>query len=294
MKIYIANNAAALSALNVQATVEAEYGLDCVNGQILTLAHHGPRAGRPCPCSIPNLPELGIRSVGISHVDLDTIGGLMAIMGIKPVEYDWVRDFWRVASEIDVQGIHKLPTMDLGICPDMIMYSLNAFYAFSETEGRVFAPRDGSVVKVDLSRHFEIITTLLTRDKRWGWKSPARQALLEVGKVWAASKRLLSETSYIGTAGADVLVRSSEQFTAHLYWYNDRLHKAIVSFNPKTGSITVSCCDEIPGFHAGAFCQQVWGEGAGGHAGIGGSPRGQQLTLDEAKRVALLLAAALS
>ena len=202
MKIYIANNAAALETLSLDATVEAEYGLTCVTGDMLTLAHHGPRSNRPCPCSMDNFPSMGIETVGISHVDLDTIGGLMAIMGIKPSKYDWVRDFWRVAAEVDTQGVHKLPTMDLGICPDMVMDSLNAFYAFSEKEGRVSAPRDGSVVEIDLSKHFSVLLTLLTHDEcrggiddhehavycgcpdwdGWGWDSPSRKVLIATGK----------------------------------------------------------------------------------------------------------------
>lgn len=309
MKIYIANNVEALSSINPDATVEAEYGLNCVNGSILTIAHHGPRSERPCPCSLPNFPVMGIGCIGISHVDLDTIGGLMAIMGTKPMEYDWVRDFWRVAAEIDVRGIHHISDMDLGICPDMVINSLNAFYAFSEVN-RISAPRDGSVEEVNLDKFFQVITDLLTYDKcrggiddhehevwcscpdyeGFGWDSSVRLALIEKGKLWERAKDRLEEESYIGTVGADILVRASEQFTAHLYSHNNRLHKAVVSFSLRTNSITVSVCDPIPGFHAGEFCQRICGEGAGGHAGIGGSPRGKQLTMLDAEEAALHLA----
>lgn len=35
----------------VDATVEAEYGDDVVEGEILTLAHHGSRSNNPAPCT---------------------------------------------------------------------------------------------------------------------------------------------------------------------------------------------------------------------------------------------------
>lgn len=68
------------------ATVEAEYGDLVVEGSVLTLAHHGPRSGNSCPCLVENRPqgEQSIEVVGLSHMDLDTIGGCAALLGLKP------------------------------------------------------------------------------------------------------------------------------------------------------------------------------------------------------------------
>ena len=312
-KIIIANNAASLSALNLDSTVEAEYGDTVVIGSILTLAHHGPRSGRPCPCNLPNFPELGIETIGVSHIDLDTIGGILAIMGQKPTCFDWVRSFWRAAAEIDLMGVHKLPEIDLGgIAEDYVLDSLNAWWAFSETEGRVFTPRDGSATEVDLSRHFEVIKTLLTQKHipcsggiddhehnvycgcpNWEgyetWDSPERLALIEAGRTWASAKARLDEESLVEDLG-NVLLRSSDQFTNHLY----RAAKSVVSFNTKTKSVTVSLSDPVKGVSCREVVQTLWGTEAGGHDGIAGSPRGKEMTFNDAVAAASVMMASLS
>jgi hypothetical protein len=305
MKIIIANNSASLEAINPDATVEAEYGDMVVLGQVITLAHHGIRSNRPCPCSLPNFPDLGIETIGISHVDLDTIGGILAILGQKPDQFDWVRNFWRVAAEVDARGVHKLHDIGFGdTAPKMIEESLNAWWAFSESpEGRVFAPRDGSAVEVDLTRHFDVLTILLTQrhvpcrggidehehtvycgcpdcEGYYTWDSPERLELIEAGRAWADAKAKLDQESLVEDLGV-VLLRSSDQFTNHLY----RSAKAVVSFNTKFQSVTVSLADPIPGVSCREIVQDLWGPEAGGHDGIAGSPRGQEMTLGDARTV---------
>lgn len=292
MKIFIANNPTeldtALSGYNSTATVEAEYGDTVVPGSVLTLAHHGARSGRPCPCSIGNIPDLGIEAVGISHVDLDALGGILAIMGKKPIKYDWVNHFWSTASQVDVKGVHKLPEIGFGdIAPEMVEESLNAWWAFSESPaGRVFAPRDGSAQEVDLSKHFRTINTLLVpvpedSPVAVDWESPARLELIEAGCEWAASKALLDKES-LWEDLESVLLRFSAQFCNHLY----RSAKAVVTFNPKYESVTVSLAEPVPGVSCREIVQKLWGPEAGGHDGIAGSPRGQIMCPADAEKAA--------
>jgi hypothetical protein len=300
INIFIANNAEALSSVCPDATVEAEYGENVVIGKILTLAHHGPRAGRPCPCSIPNLPDMGIRTIGISHVDLDTVGGILAIMGEKPDEYEWVKKFWGVAAEIDIKGVHKLPRIDLGgAAGNYILDSLNAYWAFSQTpEGRIYPPKDGSVVDVSLERHFDVVKTLLVPerepcrdeiDDQETWWSEKRSALVAAGRKWAEEKKSLEKKSFVEEFDGGVLFRVADQFVNHLYNHQDTVFKAIVGFNVKTKSITISLADPIPGFSCAEFAQSLWGPGAGGRANIAGSPRGEEKTLEDARKAAVAM-----
>ena len=84
----------ALKAHRSTVTVEAEYGNSVIEGTILTMAHHGPRADNPAPClawhqagevSYPGLRGktdiTSVEVVGVSHIDLDTLGGIAAILG---------------------------------------------------------------------------------------------------------------------------------------------------------------------------------------------------------------------
>lgn len=45
-------------SINAEATVEAEYGDECLEGTMATLAHHGPRANNPAPCNTSDVREL--------------------------------------------------------------------------------------------------------------------------------------------------------------------------------------------------------------------------------------------
>jgi len=168
----------------------------------------------------------------------------------------------------------------------MVEESLNAWWAFSESpKGRVFAPRDGSAVEVDLSEHLRVLRTLLVpvpdQEGKVSWEDPARLELIEAGRQWAASKAQLDQDSLVQDLGS-VLIRQSDQFVNHLY----RQAQAVVSFNTKFESVTVSLADPIPGISCRDLVQGLWGPEAGGHAGIAGSPRGQAMTLADARELA--------
>lgn len=80
-QIFIANNVEALEAVNPTHTVEAEFGDSVVEGSSVTLAHHGKRA--------ENLPTVENTTIGISHFDLDTLGGVMRCLGVKDYDGPW-------------------------------------------------------------------------------------------------------------------------------------------------------------------------------------------------------------
>jgi hypothetical protein len=75
------------SVLDAAVTVEAEYGDLVWEGQLYTAAHHqaaGPYAGRhrvvggrPSPCNDDQIPFVTHGVIGVSHVDLDTFGGVL-------------------------------------------------------------------------------------------------------------------------------------------------------------------------------------------------------------------------
>ena len=289
------------------ATVEAEFGDDVVTGSVLTLAHHGERSSRPCPCSLPNFPELGIQAIGVSHIDLDTIGGILAILGIKPEAFDWVRDFWKVAAGVDVAGVHKLSKINTGYHAPRVLEALNAFYAFSENN-RVFAPRDGAVEELDLTPFVETIIHLLcgefVEDEFGGGRFTAevvdedgdvdwvrgelkdfneKAGLVEAGKTWAEAKETLKKESWddsLRLKWGTVTRREAESFVNHLY--DDTDISVVVGYNPANGTVTVSVADPHPAFNCRDIVQELWGPEAGGHAGIAGSPRGKVMTYADA------------
>lgn len=268
------NLAAALEGL-ASATVEAEYGDVCVPGSVLTMAHHGPRAGGMAPCAYPNGCGEGVEVVGLSHVDLDSFGGCMALLGIKPE----VPGFWELAEYIDLNGPHKL---GLSGASEANIARIQAFWAWSQTN-RTFPPRDGTVADITemVEKAASIIQRILADEA----------ALLAAGADFAAKESALNADSFLSQQDG-VIVRVSGQFTNHLYTSpGGEVGQAVVGYNTRLGSITISFADSGTASAVG-IVQLLWGPLAGGHRGIAGSPRGQRMTLaDLTAAVAAVVAA---
>jgi len=291
IKVMIANNALSLSrglsAFSSTATVEAEFGDDTVSGTILTLAHHGANKGRPCPCSIENIPDMGIEVIGISHLDLDTVGGIMAILGAKPSQVmrtilltsrvTCAATLWKAAEFVDTNGVHKLETFwaNLGSpwnaanVRDNVSDMLNAWWAWSDSHS-IVPERDGSVTDVTdkVEEAIAALKAIFSGEK----------TLILEGQKWASEKEKLDSDSFVSEADG-VILRKSESFTNHLY----RSGRAVVALNTTFTSVTVSLADPIEGVNCREIVQGLWGPEAGGHDGIAGSPRGISMTMKDAE-----------
>lgn len=259
-------------ALNgsASATVEAEYGAVTVKGSVLTMAHHGVNAGNPAPCSYGNNIGEGVEVVGLSHIDLDSLGGCAAIMGVKPE----AESFWALAEFIDLNGAHKLQKgIEHAGATDDDVEKLFAFWAWSR-EFRVFPNRDGSVSDVtdQVMEGCEVLTKILSGDEQ----------LVAAGKAFRQGEQQLNKDSFISSLSG-VIVRSSPNFVNHLYTDPEgKVHDAVVAHNTTNDSITISFADAPTGdVNARTIVQKLWGELAGGHAGIAGSPRDKKMTYDD-------------
>lgn len=291
--IYLSNKASTLQGLTLDATVEAEFGDHCVDGKLATLAHHGPRSYNPPPCSnenVPTLPEGS--SVGLSHMDLDTIGGLLRLAGYVPtgvVE----RAFWMLAGLLDLRGFHCLsqcvrdvddqlrskndPTAKM----DIVVHMINAYHAWAE-KNRVFPPRDGSAMSVTE----QVVKATTALQKIFA----SDEALMNDGIAFAAREAELNNSSYMYTEtsanGCAVVVRhSKEGFTNHLYTDpSGEVCQVVIALRDDFGSITVSrAADDVP-LNCQDIVQALWGSEAGGHDGIAGSPRGDKMTLKDIRK----------
>lgn len=295
----------------VDATVEAEYGDKLVEGESLTLAHHGSRSNNPAPCNDPRAIKISNdATVLISHLDLDTLGGLMALQGKKPDD----PDFWKAAEYIDVNGPHHIHEL-----PQEIQDKLNAYYAFekerrqlggrpdrehvqdvTETVGRytegmdiILDDRDysrdidrqaelrDSVDDVGLSDEYAASVAWMTE------REDKHNAMIDAGRKWeqeatkAVEDRLVSEDE-------NVRVFSTNGPFCNGSYYSPSQKKiipAVVSYNEKFGSITLSFADGGKDFSAKEIVQSLWGPEAGGRDGIAGSPRGKKMTREDLKEI---------
>lgn len=250
-----------LKKFNRTATVEAEYGDILVEGTVASLAHHGPRASSMCPCryqNYNNLPE-GIEAIGVSHFDLDTLGGVAALLNRKP-DNDV---FWCAAEFVDLNGPHKLSTGH----PEI--RKLQAFWAWSANH-RLFAPRDGSVEDVTdfFMEALSILDKIFAEDAE----------IMNAGDIWAEEMETLKKQSFRGvyyTSLGRVVLREAEGFTNHLYLDSEgQPVEAVLARKSLTGELTLSFengGDEER--NALQIMRDVFGPKAGGHKGIAGGDR---------------------
>jgi hypothetical protein len=260
------------------ATVEAEYGDVVVNGSIITLAHHGSRSKNPAPCLRANeVVELDV--IGVSHLDLDCLGGVLSLLGKKPK----ADGFWEMAGEIDVVGAHKATQM-AGWEKRGALFQ--AYWAWSSerrlmSQGGISAEAKNSVVDVTEEVMTALDTLIYVFDGHAG--------LLEAGKIWAAREAGKAAAAFVDmTDGVAVYV--APEF-ANL-WYDTPEGRAlgIVSFQTKSGAIIVSLDEPIPGVSCKEIVQKLWGLEAGGRDGIAGSPRDRRrMTVQELANAALVL-----
>ena len=150
MKIILAKNAEVLSQelalYSRTATVEAEFGDSTVAGTEITMAHHGANSDNPAPCNWP-VPAKGldVDAIGISHMDLDTLGGIMAVMGRKPD----IDEFWNLAELVDLNGVHRYPMSDVGI---KWLPFFQAWWSWSQANRAPFSKTSSTLSPVMLTR----------------------------------------------------------------------------------------------------------------------------------------------
>lgn len=298
IKILISNNGSSLEEelkkFSCFATVEAEYGDICIEGSLpeLTLAHHGARSKNPPPCIGGVLGDIAdIEAIGISHVDLDTLGGIMRLLAHGSNGWSQVlvkaqrRGFFKVAGSVDVRGPHYLDKILLEEFRDdeehasWIRAEMYAFWAYSE-QNRITAPRDGSVADVtsDVRSALDILARIISNDID----------LLAEGQEWFSKQQDLENESFRFIVGS-VIVREADKFVNHLYVHEGEIYPAVVAFNSDRKTITVSLAETHDKINCSKVVQELWGLEAGGHECIAGSPRGREMTFGDASALAILL-----
>ena len=95
--------------------------------------------------------------------------------------------------------------------------------------------------------------------------------------MWRQNQDELNRESFISKHGY-VIVRVSSHFVNAMYRTPDNcLCSAVVTFNPFSGTVTMSLESPVEDVSCRDIVQDLWGDEAGGHTGIAGSPRGRRM-----------------
>lgn len=254
--------------IKAEATVEAEYGDECLEGTMVTLTHHGPRSNNPAPCNTPDVPELPpFATVVVSHIDLDTLGGIYALQGRKPEDYR----FWEAAEMIDVKGAHHIYELDKDI-----QDKLNAYYAYNDGQ-----PRQRYTEAIDVTKQiddtYNVVNAIVDIN------DPEHDKLITAGKEWAQTREKEVEDQLV-YENKDVRVFDTNGiFCAASYFSPNQntICPATVTYNEKFKSITLAFEDGGKQLNAKEIVQELWGPEAGGREGIAGSPRNVEMTKND-------------
>ena len=259
----------------VVATVEAEYGDRLVEGSVATLAHHGTRSANPAPCNDPNAPVLSEGgTILLSHVDLDAIGGVLALQGRKFDD----PEFWAGAEHVDVNGPHRIHDLSQDV-----QDKLNAIYAWGEKQSRerIMEPTD---VTKTVDDYHNVLTIVLDK------QNPEHDQYIEAGREWEKNITQSVEKCLVDQS-SKVRVFSTDGPFCNSSYYNPKtkeMAEAIISYNEKFKSIIVSFADGgNPDKSAREIVQSLWGDKAGGRDGIAGSPRGEAMTREDLEKCVL-------
>lgn len=254
--------------IKAEATVEAEYGDECLEGTMVTLAHHGPRSNNPAQCNTPDVPELPpFATVVVSHIDLDTLGGIYALQGRKPEDYR----FWEAAEMVDVKGAHHIHELDKDI-----QDKLNAYYAYNDGQ-----PRQRYTEAIDVTKQiddtYNVVNAIVDIN------DPEHDKLITAGKEWAQTREKEVEDQLV-YENKDVRVFDTNGiFCAASYFSPNQntICPATVTYNEKFKSITLAFEDGGKQLNAKEIVQELWGPEAGGREGIAGSPRNVEMTKND-------------
>ena len=241
------------------ASVEAEYGDYCVEGRQVTLAHHGSRSHNPAPCNTPGVPVLEGGVILVSHLDLDAAGGVFALMGEKKED----KEFWAGAERIDVNGLHHMHEL-----PQEVQDKLNAYYAWKDKLPRIRYSEITDVTEEFLSTR-DALAIILDEGH------PKHKEMIEEGIAWERASRerveskLIAESEYVRCFVTDGVFCAAAYYSPNY----ERIVPATVVCNTVYRSITVAFADGGKRLSAREIVQGLWGQEAGGHNGIAGSPR---------------------
>ena len=263
------------------ATVEAEYGGIVVCGNCITLAHHSngwEKCSCPCLFDYNGFKDV-IEVIGISHLDLDTLGGIAGIIG-HPIKNKTFESFWTLVAFVDINGPHRIEEIKSRISNyDDVYKYINAYWAW-DFNNRVNWKRDDSVYDVteDVFERLDILSKILIEKNN---------KLITNGVIWNFKQQELNENTFVKNYGNVILRKSDKEFVNHLYNCPDgQIGKCVIGYREGFKSITLSFERPIEELDASEIMKEKFGNEAGGHKTIAGTPRNQEYSFDDAIKLA--------
>ena len=183
------------------------------------------------------------------------------------------KEFWKAAEFIDLNGPHNLFQVDEGTRKKYIAYEA---YQANHRNPRFTEITDVTEIVLE---HLGIIDRVIDGDK----------TLIQEGIKWDEETKKKIEECLVFENDNVRVFNSPEGVFCSAAYYSEKQGKVIpstVTRNGKFKSVTVAMADGGKVLSAKELVQELWGNEAGGHPGIAGSPRGQEMTEKDMQQLA--------
>jgi len=270
--------------------IECEYGDNVITenfeGVQIAMYHHGKYSDNTPPSErwdVYDKLEKGLDNFIISHVDLDTIMGIMwASKILKPTSI--AKEIGRLASIQDLKGFHYIENEILKNLRPVIKYRfLGVGYIVSNIE---IEKTNELVLDVSKPIHKAIlkIKDIIVEGVDEGLKNQINRWLKEKEADALKHQILFDEENSIRIFNADKNLLSA-------YNLNNKTSKINIQYNSGNGSITIATYNEEIAKELfgenGVITplREVFGDEAGGRISVGGAPRNKKYNFEDALKL---------
>lgn len=256
------------------ATVEAEYGDVCVEGSWQTLAHHTEYYREyPAPCIRKDVRPLVDGVILISHLDLDTLGGIMLLEGID----EMTDSFWESEALIDTRGV--LAEADLS---DRDCFLMRAYWAWETNlpDQKYLANHQNLIL--DVTDSVELRISFIQMMLKPYYTNEEQDLLNQYYESFQKDlDSFLSTCVYEDEQLRVFISQKNQHFLSHVR--DNQLIETCITLNQQKGTLTLS---DISGhLDCKEIMQDVFGENAGGQFRVAGSPRDETMDIEDLNRL---------
>lgn len=275
MKVILAKNLKAAQSLQKPyLSVEAEYGNIVIEGWAATLAHHVEGwTSAPSLCEFDYLEKNSVDVFEehvclISHIDLDVIVGISHLLGLQ--DFSWES---KGINYVDCNGQHTLFSEHVS---EMARKVIIAYVGYASINRAPFSPKEDIM---DVTEY--VMSTIQNFNTEYYYS---------VGLKLITDRKEEAERSLLlGLNGVALIEQAEDSKVFGLnseYTIKNNVYDYVIVYSNKFKSVTVSAKDgNRQKINLAEFMQGIFGNEAGGHAGIAGTPRGAEFSIDDAWRV---------
>jgi len=261
--------------------IEAEWGDLALEEPYVDLSinHHGARANNPCPAEIGLERDVNYHNKNnvyiLSHLDADTLFGIMWVEGMLNKNTE-TRNLCEIIAFSDKKGYHKAKDKYRDIKNTNLGRKwLTLGYLFSRNTK--VSPGDVTdKVRLILEAAVKIIEHDSVKDL----------TIYKEASKWSSKKQknVLEALDY---EGEKILGFVGKLFYCDNYSLLDKTREFIVQYDTQLQTILFSSIDEATAKKyfgekgVVSVLQEYFGDEAGGHVAIGGSPRNKKLSQKE-------------